>query len=139
MSRRQEELEGLEDSVCLDFLYFRRLVAGSRSFWDDNINHRLNEIDVVRPESCRALWESLQRAHNLRLASIRRCIQVLEERVAGSPLRPAPHADRVPNQDSLGDGLVLRKEIGLLKSELTVEEVVTLRTMERFQSKCRHY
>lgn len=136
MSQRREELEGLEDSVCLDFLYFRRLLAGSRSFWDDNINHRLNEIDVARPESCRALWESLQRAHSLRLTSIQRCIRVLEERIADNPSQPA---NPTPNQTSLGDGLVLRKEIGLLQSELTVEEVVIIRTMERFRSKCRHF
>lgn len=118
------ELANLRDAECLDFVYFQRLVAKSRSFWDDNINHRLNEIDTKKPESCRTLWNLLETTHSLRVSSIKRCIQVLMRERANDGLQTL-------------NSSVLSREISLLQSELTIEDIVVARTIEYFKSRCR--
>lgn len=65
--------------TCRDFLYFRQLVARSRGYWDDNINHRLNGIDTNDAKQCKRLMDSLDAAHRDRKTKIEFCISFLQK------------------------------------------------------------
>jgi hypothetical protein len=82
---------------CRDFLYFRQQLLSSRRFYDDNINHRLNNIDTRDPVQCRALWKEIIAAHQERKEQLLYCIDMLSKDAAES-----------------GDGALLSKEVPLL-------------------------
>lgn len=81
-------------SICTDFLYFRQMLARSRSYYDDNIAQRLNMIDTKSPKQCRQFWEILDRSHQDRREKLLFCMEELREQLA------ARH-----------DSAVLRKEV----------------------------
>lgn len=66
-------------STCRDFIYFRRLVAKSRSYWEDNINHRLNDIDTTNSKQCRKLWSQIETIRKDRRKKLDFCLEVLRK------------------------------------------------------------
>lgn len=78
---QQPELHSIKasDSICRDFLYFRQLLAKSRSYYDDNIGHRLNEIDINDGRQCRRLAEQIEWAHKDRRAKLEYCKHSLQK------------------------------------------------------------
>lgn len=69
-------------SICADFLYFRQMLARSRSYHDDNIAQRLNTIDTGDSRQCRQFWEALGRIHQDRREKLLFCVEQLKQRLA---------------------------------------------------------
>jgi hypothetical protein len=83
-----EALENLRvtEATCWDFVYFRQLLAKSRSLYDDNIGHRLNDINTNDAKQCRQLWHLLQGIRADRREKLEFCIRSLEGSHNDSPI-----------------------------------------------------
>lgn len=73
----------IDESICMDFVYFRQLLRISRRA-DDNINHRINKIDVQNPDQCHVLWTEMKRLHQERQSTISFCTNVLKQKMLES-------------------------------------------------------
>jgi len=90
------ESVNVTENTCKDFLYFRQLLAESRAHYDDNVNHRLNAIDVTQPKPCRQFLEKLQHIHKDRRDKLQFCIDSLRA-----------------ESEKVRDPIVLKKEVQL--------------------------
>lgn len=75
----------ISEQTCRDFVYFRQLLASSRGHYDDNINHRINDIDTSDSRQCRRLNDSIEAIHRNRRSKLNYCIKVLKQNLINDP------------------------------------------------------
>lgn len=92
------ESVNVTENTCKDFMYFQQLLAKSRTYYDDNVNHRLNTIDITQPKPCRQFLEKLQHVHKDRKEKLHFCINSLRA-----------------ESEKIQDPIILKKEVSIIK------------------------
>jgi hypothetical protein len=111
----------IEDvEICKDFLYFKKLLNEARKL-DDNLTHKLNNMKNPQRE-CLQLKHEMSGTFQNRRNNIIFCIDHLKSL-----------------QRTEGHQFLHRKELALLESELTVEEILQGRGWEILYNKCRNF
>ncbi|BES88238.1 Caffeine-induced death protein 2 [Nesidiocoris tenuis] len=125
---------------CRDFLEFQDMIKKMRDV-DDKLVYALNCSvpsqsfrDEINPStSCKELYEKLQTNHKNRDKAIRDCINFTNSRV--QELKYAKESNPAALKAFNKEITKLR----LLKSELTVEEVVNSRSEKLYYERCRDF
>lgn len=114
-------MKPIEDvEICKDFLYFKKLLNEARKL-DDNLNHKLNNMKNPQKE-CPQVKQEMSLTFQNRRNNIVLCVDYLKSL-----------------QSAEGHQFLHKKELRLLESELTVENILQGRGWEVLYNKCRNF
>lgn len=78
----------IEQSTCLDFVYFRQLIRQARKP-DDNISIRLNKINPSDPKQSRMILDFMKKLHEGRERALEFCQGVIQREIENTQDNPA--------------------------------------------------
>eukprot|EP01122_Echinamoeba_exundans_P011139 TRINITY_DN432_c0_g1_i2.p2 TRINITY_DN432_c0_g1~~TRINITY_DN432_c0_g1_i2.p2 ORF type:complete len:152 (+),score=23.71 TRINITY_DN432_c0_g1_i2:37-492(+) len=122
---------------CGDFSFFKRKLQESRKF-EDTIQIQLNKANND-PQKCRSIWESIQDASQSRKRQILRCVDYYEPMIMHLQLLALADPPTSTTRDALKQLQLRRSELDLLRTELTVEDIVQQNTLKVFKRKCSSF
>ncbi|XP_041971340.1 protein MIX23 [Aricia agestis] len=129
--------------ICPDFLEFQDILKKMRVL-DDKIVYALNtsiptesfKAKVDASSACQDLYEQIQKGHTERENVIKNCIVVTAETVKNLKIAKEQQPDSL---DILKKLKFEQRKLRLLRTELSVEEVIKEKTGKLFTEKCRTY
>lgn len=118
-------IPSISNSFCFDFVRFRMSLARSRATHDDKIIQLVNSR-IHTHSDCTPFITYIESIHKQRHVDLQFCIDELESKIK----------NKEQNHVDLGEVTLLKKELGLLKSELMVEQIVKARSLEVINNRC---
>ncbi|CAH3176968.1 unnamed protein product [Porites evermanni] len=130
----------LSQMSCEDFGEFKEALKVLRLL-DDKIIYELNKSvptasfagEISAKEKCNELYNELLTAYQTRDQAIKKCINTVNENVQQLRKRKENNQDDIQAMKDLGKE---QTKLRLMRSELSVEEVIKQRTLKVFNERC---